>query len=433
MTEEEQPRILFVTSSAFNHITGGGITFSTLFHGWSPDRLATVHNDGVPTTNDVCQNYFKLGSREIGRWPGYFRTESASDQSAAPIPPEPPPTNGLVQFTKTSLVGNAWPDTGRLSESLEHWIRQFRPELLYTILGTIGMMELVDQIRRRFDLPLVVHFMDDWASHLYRGGLVSRVPNARMRRLLRLLVTNAMDRLAIGEDMAAAYRTRYGAAFTPFQNAIDLEMIQNHLKEPAIPDRPNEPIRVLYVGSIFANAQLQSLIDLAQAITKLTADGLAIRLNIHSPKHLTAPLRADLEPSPAIKLRDTIEDDRTFFRTLAAADILVMPVNFDPESMRLIRYSMPTKLPAYLASGTPILAYGPPGMAQIEDSRRHGWGLIVDRRDPTLLMQSLRRLATDTDLRNGLTARAKAMAAARHDVRTVRREFQARLVAAAHS
>ena len=41
----EQPRILFVTSAAFNGITGGGITFSNLFRGWPQDRLFTVHND----------------------------------------------------------------------------------------------------------------------------------------------------------------------------------------------------------------------------------------------------------------------------------------------------------------------------------------------------------------------------------------------------
>lgn len=385
----------------------------------------------MPTTSDVCKNYYQLGRREIGRWPGLFDKESACDPGTAPVPPETTRGNGLLRLAKTALMGNAWPDRGRLSAPLEHWIRQFRPELLYTILGTIGMMELVDQIRRRFDIPLVVHFMDDWASHLYRGGLVSRIPNARMRSLLHLLVTTAADRLAIGGDMAAAYQTRYGAAFTSFQNAVDLEMLQNHLNGLVLPDRPNEPIRVLYVGSIFTNAQLNSLVDMARAVANIAADGLSIRLDIHSPKYLAAPFRANLELSPAIQLHDTIEEDRAFFRTIATADILVMPVNFDPDSMRLIRYSMPTKLPAYLASGTPILAYGPPGMAQIEDARRNGWGLIVDRRDPDLLMQSLRRLATDTDLRSGLTARAKALATARHDVRTVRREFQERLAAAA--
>lgn len=430
MTSTRRPRVLFVTSSAFNHITGGGITFSNLFRGWPQDRLATVHSDTVPPADDVCRTYYRLGPQEIDRWPGLFRkgpVRSGGSVAAAPR------SNGLLQRTKSALVGNAWPDTGRLSQALEHWISEFRPDVLYTILGTIGMMELVDRIRQRFDLPLVVHFMDDWASHLYRGGLAAPIPNARMRRLLRMLVAAAADRLAIGEDMAAAYEARYGKPFAAFQNAVDLEAVRSQVENPAPPERPNGPVRVLYVGSIFANAQLHSLIDLARAIARLAADGLPFRLDIHSPDHLAAPFRGDLALSPAVALHDTIEDDREFFHTIAHADILAMPVNFDAESMRLIRYSMPTKLPAYLASGTPILAYGPPGMAQIEDARRQGWGLIVDRRDPDLLGESLRRLAEDADLRTGLTARAGALAAARHDIGKVRHDFQARLSAAARS
>ena len=421
------PRALFATSSAFNHVTGGGITFSTLFRGWPQDRLATAHNDTVPTADDVCSAYYRLGPAEITRWPR--RTEAPSGDASVPIA-TPAPQPAVVRRAKRLIAGNAWPDTGRISPALERWIADFRPDLLYTILGTIGIMELVAAIHRRFALPLVVHFMDDWPSYLYRGGLVSFAARARMNTLIRRLVGVAAERMAIGDAMAAAYAERYGAPFIAFQNAVDLAAVDRWVASAA-GAHGDGALRVLYVGSVFDNAQAQSLIDIAEAIAGLAANGRAIRFDIRSPLHLAERFRTRLEIAPCVRLSDTIADDAAFFRAITAADILVLPVNFDADSVRLIRYSMPTKLSAYLASGTPVLVYGPAGVAQVEDARRHGWGHVVDRPGAGPVAAALTALADDAALRAGLAGRARALAAARHDAAAVRSAFQARLAAAA--
>jgi len=106
---------------------------------------------------------------------------------------------------------------------------------------------------------------------------------------------------------------------------------------------------------------------------------------------------------------------------------LVLPINFDATSIRLIRYSMPTKLPSYIASGTPILVYGPAGTAQVEDARQHGWGLVVDHRGLEGVRSALLRLRDDTALSQALTTRGRALALERHNAEIVRPRFQRRL------
>jgi glycosyltransferase involved in cell wall biosynthesis len=123
-------------------------------------------------------------------------------------------------------------------------------------------------------------------------------------------------------------------------------------------------------------------------------------------------------------------DDKEFFRTLQAVDILVLPVNFDSYTVKYIRYSMPTKVPAYLTVGTPILAYGPAEVAQISYAKKAGWGMPVTKRDLGELKMALKRLATDSQLRQELSARARQMASIHHDARVVRKQFQEALVAA---
>lgn len=421
----DAPRLLFVTSSAFNHITGGGVTFSNLFRSWPPDRLAAAHSDTVPTTDDVCRLYYRLGPAELARWPGRRRDDASTAAAEAATPPAGAPP--LLRAVRTTLVGNAWPDRGRLSPALETWIERFRPDVLYTILGTIGMMELVEAIRARFSLPLVVHFMDDWPSSLYRGGIAGGLIRARKERLLHHLVEAASVRMAIGDGMAEEFSRRYGAPFLAFQNALDM----GSLLPQARPRPAASPARILYVGSIFADAQLASLEDAARAVTTLARSGRAVTLEIHAPSFLAARHRARLEISDAIEVIDATKDDATFFELIRGADLLLLPVNFDAASVRFIRHSMPTKVPAYLASGTPVLVYGPRAVDQVAYAAESGWGEVVSMRDAGALQAAILRLLDDDDRRLTLVGRALEAARRNHDAATVRRRFQETLARAA--
>jgi hypothetical protein len=100
-------------------------------------------------------------------------------------------------------------------------------------------------------------------------------------------------------------------------------------------------------------------------------------MEIYSPSHATEQYREQLVVGTAIRLQDTISDDEVFFHTLQYVDILVLPVSFDEHTIQYIRYSMPTKVPAYLAVGTPILVYGPAEVAQVSYAKKAGWGMPV--------------------------------------------------------
>ncbi len=423
MIASEFPRLLFITPCAFNHMTGGGVTFSNLFAGWPKDRIAIVHNDEVPAATDVCERYYRLGPGEIRRWPP--RPQAGDNQATTASPA--PQRLALLRLAKNALFGNGLPDFGRLTPNLERWIADFRPQVLYTILGTTGMMELIDAVRRRFGLPLVVHFMDDWPMAVYRGGILSPLVRWRMNALLSGLIGAAKLRLAIGDDMAREYGKRYGVSFRPFQNAVDIARWNPLAHSGSGPS--GTPARILYIGSIFDNAQAGALADCARAVARLATRGRDIRLDIHSPLFLAERFRPQLEIASCVRLHDTLTDDTVFFKTISEADILLLPMNFDDASRRYVRLSMPTKLPAYLFSGTPILAYGPAGAAQIEHVRRHGAGLVVDRKGDKDIEAGLAKLLDDVGLRQAVSGRARHLAESAHNLPAVRAAFQAALMA----
>jgi len=427
----EYPRVLFVTPNAFNHLSGGGITFSNLFRDWPKDRLATVHNDEVPTADDVCDRYFVLGRAEIDLYAPLRLVRALAKRranaggagdGAASVPSG---RGGLV----ARLQGDSAPQRVRLSGALERFIADFRPELLYTIFRSNAFMELTAAIRRRFKLPMVVHVMDDFPTINYRRGVFAPVERARMQRLLADNFAAATACMGICAEMCAAFSQRYGRPFAPFQNCVDVERWRPVVRIGSAV--AGETRRILYFGSVFANAQLASLADICGSIARLNEAGMPVTFDIAAPAAQVAPHRGALTIHKAIRLIEPTADDREYFATLAAADALVLPINYDAETVDYIRYSMPTKVPAYMASGTPILVYGPRGVAQADFGARDGWGHVVSERDPQALDRAIRRILSDGALRERLRLRAQALASANHDALRVRTAFQAALMAAA--
>lgn len=419
------PKVLFLTPASFNKITGGGITFSNLFLNWPIDHIATIHNDPVPSTTDICNQYYVLTDSEISRWGILKHIPLGKASGSATGIGDSQNSAGLglrvMRKLKQLIFGDGIPEQARLTPELESWIECYRPAVLYTILGSNAMMELADQIRERFGIPIVIHIMDDWIRVIYRGGVLSFVQRRKKNRLINKLMDQAVLRLAISDAMAEAYQSRYKHPFYVFQNAIDVERWKRFEKDPC---RLSNPVRVGYIGSILPFAQLRSLLDCARAVQELNAEGFPITLEIYSPAHLAEQYRAALVQGDAITLHDTIADDLEFFKKMQEVDVLLLPVNFDDFTIEYIRYSMPTKVPAYLTVGTPILVYGPREVAQVSYAIKEGWGWVVSQQNLDALKTGLKHIATDMDLRKSLNVRARQVARLKHDASNVRTRFQ---------
>lgn len=436
---EAFPRILLVTPCTFNHLTGTGVTFTNLFHGWPKDRLAVATSDVLPLNQDVCDQRYSLSAPEFPlvnpfQWlRSLSRTPTPSNASVqyddrdltAGVPEYRAAAGRLLQ----NIIGEAGiPDRGVLTLPLAAWIKQFAPDLLFTICGSIGYLDLVDQIQKQFDLPLVMHLMDDGVTSPDKKGLYARYYRKTYTQKFESLIPRTTARFGICPAMAKAYEERYQTNFDHFQNTINVN-------GEVIPSRKNlalaVPPRVVYIGSIYEYAQAQSLTEIAHTIASLNDSGYDIRLDIYASLDLFGQFRRQLEISPAISFNDAETNREKFFEIITSADLLCLPVNFDKRSIQFIRLSMPTKVPEYLVSKTPILVYGPTEVAQVAYAQEHQWGHVVSQHNSTLLRKAIIRVLEDMPLRRSLSENAYRVACQFHDEVVVRNRFQQALITAA--
>lgn len=432
------PRILLISPSVFNEYSGGGVMLTNLFRGWPGDRIAMLHSDQFPADQSVCQRFYQLGPSEV-RWMWPFSlvqhrlSHSFHASATGPAPGGTRTSRGRHAPSApawrrwgTRLLGEEFPRQVRITPPLRQWLLEFRPQLIYTLLGNLTYLQLVRQVAALLQLPVAVHMMDDWPAVLYRRGLFGAQLRRRMQRELRDLLSGAALRMGICEPMCRAYEARHGLPFLPFQNALDLPA----WRAQARPDsRVHAPVRLVYTGSIVPSAQLNSLRDICDAVAALYRSGMPVELTIHSPGSMQPAYRAALERGPSVRLEPAADND-TVASVLTSADLLVLPVNFDTESVRYVRYSMPAKVPAYMISGTPVLVYGPREAASVQYALDEGWGFVVTQRSLTALTEAVQLLATDMHLRESLRQRAQHLAAENHDAAKVRPAFQQALAQA---
>lgn len=413
------PRLLLITANAFNPLSGGGITFTNLFHGWPKDKIACVHGDKIKPTQDVCERYYDLSSKEfLWAFPfsllsgagGQKKVEGAA-KNARGI------TTKLINAAQF-FISNEIPTKVTVSLELVKFIEDFKPDVIYTVLGSLPYMRLVSQVLHKFNLPVVIHIMDDWPAVRY-GGVFDFYRRRRMDRELRSLINNASACLSICDAMSKAYKKRYSRQWQAFHNAVDAQSwIAKARKDWAT---KRSPFKILYAGALMTDSQLGSVSDVCDAVAQLKGQGIEIQFDIYAPWYAAKRFRIELEKSGCVSVFDAPET-MNIEKLFTEADLLLLPVNFDEKSVKYIKYSMPTKVPAYMFSGTPTLAYGPDSVASIQYAQE--WAHCVIKQNKTELCNEIKLLVYDEKLRERLGRGAQKLAIQKHDRAKVSAEFQ---------
>jgi len=427
------PRVLIVNSDIFNSYSGGGITLTNLFRGWPKAKIAAAHMESYVLDKSICENYYRLGFMEYGHvWPiSMFEQKlwgKQREQLNTLLSDERMSTDDF-RVTKIRmplksiykvLSADGLRHRGIVSAQLRSWAQAFCPDIIYTQLGSLGFIRLVSKLNIQTRANMVIHMMDDWPSVRYRQGLLSGIFCRQMDVELLRVIQDAAVCMGISPAMGEAYQQRYGREFLSYSNALDTTAWMRLAKQDWNIDAP---IKILYSGAILREAQLASLLEICRAVELLNQQRIAVEFIIHTPWPFRDAHQADFGGFAHVTLNGPLDDD-TIASSLASADILALPVNFGQHTRRYVRYSNPTKLPAYMISGTPILAYGPRGVDQIDRAARDGWGYVVSEQGIENIISAIQELVQNPALREEIGREAQDVARRDHDVAVVRLSFQ---------
>jgi len=213
--------------------------------------------------------------------------------------------------------------------------------------------------RRYPKLNLVFYVMDDWQGH----HECHHLPYSRRRqRLLRDVIDRANTRFAVSREMAAHYEQTFGKSWAVVHNGVSNDSLTNGSNG----HRP--PRQVLLAGDVNV-FRFDAVIAFAEAIERYNRRR-AQTIDFNVMGEVAEQHRAPLSSLRAVRLLKR-RSHADCLAAMKAADLLYLPLAFCRRSARISLYSLPTKLPEYLASGKSVFFHAPKESAVFRVAERH--------------------------------------------------------------
>jgi glycosyltransferase involved in cell wall biosynthesis len=269
--------------------------------------------------------------------------------------------------------------------------------------------------------------MDDWPTTLKEPGILYFYWKKVINKLFRKLIDKASVLMSICQVMSDEYRKRYGKNFMPFHNTVNVLTWDKRSKTDW---DIRGTFRILYAGRI-GRGTSQSILTVAQAVEYIGNEGTDIIFELQT-KFIPEGMKKKLE-----NLKYTIQGSFLPYEKLpekfASADLLVLPMDFDKYNLEFIRLSMPTKVPEYLASGTPVLVFASEETALSKYAKSEEWGFVVTENRIENLIDGIKKLYCATELRKQLGMTGKKVVLENHASDRIRKEFKETLLRASNS
>jgi hypothetical protein len=280
---------------------------------------------------------------------------------ALPSPSRPRWLNGRVALAYYPLLkAQQFRATRETVRQLAQVVEKNSIRNLLVVPVTPWILSAALALHRRYPkLNLVFYVMDDWQGH----HECHQLPYSRRRqRLLREAVDRANTRFAVSREMAAHYEQTFGKSWAVVHNGVANDSLTNGH------NGHEQPRKVLLAGDVNV-FRFDAVIAFAEAIeryNKRRAQTIEFNVMGDVAEQHGAPL-SNLRSVKLLARRSHAE----CLEAMRAADLLYLPLAFCKRSARISLYSLPTKLPEYLASGKSIFFHAPKESAVFRVAERH--------------------------------------------------------------
>jgi glycosyltransferase involved in cell wall biosynthesis len=423
-------KVLIVNGEPFNSSSATGITLSNLFKGWPKENLMQIYTANIEPNKEICKNNIKFGTNNLfpisvfsGSTVIYSEGGGANrvgQNYTGPI------NNGGLKSSFRYFVAPVLDFLPYdLNRDVLERIANFKPDVIYSILGNIRIAGLVTRLASKFDIPVVPHFMDDWVSTYSVPGKSGGTffHKIILEKKVRELFKHVPHGMSIGSLMAKIYTERYGKPFSPFMNPVEAVAIFDESRVV------NDVVRFSYVGGLHLNRD-NSLAEIIEAMILVLDKGYKCEFEIYAPDSDAEKARALQKMADFVYYRGSVASDKVF-EILNSCDVAVHVESFDEDFSGYTKYSVSTKIPQYFAAAVPILAFGPEGLASCQYVVEMNAGVHIKSKDE--LSEALMKFISDKNWRNKLGCAGHHAAKKYHVSSTVRIEFAKTLGAALHN
>lgn len=403
------PKVL-VLGNTFDEFSGAGVTLTNLFKDWPKERIAVAAlkvDVSYCEKDRPCHSYFQLGHGIVqpqSKTVTYQRKKTGKKNAL----------RSCVSYLATKTGKIDWAPSYKLDDKFLGFYDGFAPEIVYSALGGIAIMNFYIKLMSLRNFKPVIHIWDDFLERYNNRWFPSLWKRKSNNIFKKVLERKDMLCLAIGDMMAEEYKRRYGRKFYPFHNPVDpaiWDAVPNTL--PTLPT-------ISYFGKINDNT-IEGIMDMCRAVEILNEKGIRIEFKIHSGM-ANIPQMSKIASYANTQIADLLprEEIPSAFKS---STMLFFPISFDKESVRYQKLSIQTKITEYIISKVPIFLYCSPEIAAYKYLDGHKT-VITCKQGIEAIVKTMEEVLKNDMLMKETAERAYGLAMERHTVSFVRENFR---------
>ena len=175
----------------------------------------------------------------------------------------------------------------------------------------------------KLKIPLITHVMDN--------VLATYNNKTKDYKLFKYLIDSSKIRIAINTKMSDEYKRIFGYKFEVLHNGVDRKKVRkvNLKRKTKI---------ITYIGSVFKNAQLNSLVEITSVLKKLMEENFNIQCFFYLPESQKRIYESYFAKHQNIYIKKHDLSEKEYFKKISESNLLLLASNFDNYSTEYYKY-----------------------------------------------------------------------------------------------
>ena len=349
------PRVLIVNAQSIYKKNATGITLQSIWSEWDADCLLEIYSD--PMVMDESNHKFKsycISPNNVIRL-ARGRVAQSINSNIKATNTQQRSNNKIKSYLRQFAVCELDSLAVKLDESTLEAIRFFQPQAIYTLGASVSILRLVNKLSVQLNIPVIMHFMDNWAEHIqWEDNPLLSLYKSSLKKKMLACIKRCKLVVTISSSMAEAYHEKFQKETLVLMNTVDISRFKG------LTSKDTGVIHFVYAGGLHLD-RWKALREIALSIQQTNGKGI---LDIFTSKDNIELYRSGFETLP-VAFYEAVPHER-IDEVYQKADVLVH-TEIESENLKgFFKYSISTKIPEYLATGNPILFYGPRDMKLFE-------------------------------------------------------------------
>lgn len=417
-------KVLIISHNPISNQSNMGKTFLSLFNQFDREELCQLYIYPVIPNEDRCASYYRITDKDAlkslillkkpgGEIPaeridvkqGLY--EDAQDQSFYKSRKN---KSALRRLMRDLL----WKLTPWYSSRLRIWLNREKPECIFVAPGVAKFLyDFALRISRECQIPIVTYICDEYYFVKEPKQWLDALRLKLLRRKMDQLINHTERLVVISEELRDAYATHFDIETSVIMTGSAIATAE----KGKICEKPRN---ICYFGNIRCNryTTLSQIGHVLDEINQLYGEDY--RLKIYTAEKDPQILSA-FSGIHSVELCGFVSGEK-FNRAFRESHLLVHTEAFDEVSIDFTKHSISTKIADCLASGIPVIAYGPEGISSMAHLMRYRCAIAAVSQDE--LQDMLKTALWDEAARGRVVENALSVALECHDMERNSRELR---------